>query len=99
MQEQVLFNHNHLQCISGKEHAIQTNKERYADRIEQVKWLIDLGLHTSIIAETLRVSEGTVFHHVSKHCTENTYGLKKRKMLGEMDHVYYYGTMKKDRHI
>lgn len=56
------FNVNHLQCIDGKQHAIESNKERYRGRIEFGKKLIGLGIHLSEVAKVCEVGEFTPYN-------------------------------------
>jgi len=54
-------NVDHLQLLTVSEHKIKTNKERYADRIEEIQYALKCGFKNTDIAAMFEVSPATVF--------------------------------------
>ena len=60
-------NVEHMECITGEEHAIKTNKERYVDRQLQMIKLIEQGKTASEMMEITGESQNTVYQYRSRY--------------------------------
>lgn len=60
-------NVKHMECISGTEHAIKTNQQRYAERQKQMISLIQEGKTVKEMMEITGESKNTVYQYRSRY--------------------------------